>query len=85
MYFTRPSTDTTPSLTTCNLTIDGKQVLAQGGNDSMSLYQAAYSKWQYNQLVYISPSFENKKHEFTISASGDRASYVGFSHLIVTQ
>ncbi|KAI4293893.1 hypothetical protein K525DRAFT_213912 [Schizophyllum commune Loenen D] len=85
VYFTLPSTDTTPSLTTCNLTIDGKQVLAQGGNDSLSLYQAAYSsEWQYNQLVYISPSFENKKHELTISASGDRASYVGFSHIIVT-
>ncbi|KAL1680215.1 hypothetical protein EV122DRAFT_288932 [Schizophyllum commune] len=85
VYFTLPSTDTTPSLTTCNLTIDGKQALARGGNDSMSLYQAAYSsEWQYNQLVYISPSFGNKKHEFTISASGDRASYVGFSHIIVT-
>ncbi|KAL1729946.1 hypothetical protein EV714DRAFT_211756 [Schizophyllum commune] len=85
VYFTLPSTDTAPSLTTCNLTVDGKQVLTQGGNDSTSFSQAAYSsKWQYNQLVYISPSLENKKHTFTISASGERASYVGFSRIIVT-
>ncbi|KAL1707935.1 hypothetical protein EV121DRAFT_198130 [Schizophyllum commune] len=85
VYFTLPSTDTTPSLIACNFTLDGKQVRAQGGNESASYSQAAYSsEWQYDQLVYISPSLENKKHEFTISASGDRASYVGFNYMIVT-
>ena len=88
VYFTLPSTDTSPSLTMCNvnITVDRRQVRAQGGNDSASFSQAAHSsKWQYNQLVYTSPPLENKDHELTISASGARASYVGFSHIIVTQ
>ncbi|KAI5829116.1 hypothetical protein K523DRAFT_305671 [Schizophyllum commune Tattone D] len=86
VYLTLPSTDTTPPLIACNFTLDGKQVRAQGGNESASYSQAAYSsEWQYDQLVYISPSLEKKKHEFTISALGERASYVGFSYMIVTQ
>ena len=43
------------------------------------------TKMQYGQLVYSSPSLENIEHELTISASGERGLYIGFSYVIVTQ
>ncbi|KAL1690684.1 hypothetical protein GGG16DRAFT_113850 [Schizophyllum commune] len=85
IYFTLPSTGTSPSLTRCNFTLDGKHVLSEGGDASASFSQAAYSsKMQYGQLVYSSPSLENSEHELTISASGERGLYIGFSYVIVT-